>query len=133
METLRAALAIVRIAELELDEKAPILPVKCSHYLIAADADLLIVPANASAVGNHHAVENIMCLSRCDALMVYVARPGTGKNRVVVDIGIHGLVPVWHREYRPCRIDREIGRDYVCTPVTNAHIVCRLLLEKKKG
>src|SRR3546814_14994503 len=47
-----------------------------------------------------------MCLSRCDALMVYVARPGTGKNRVVVDIGIHGLVPVWHREYRPCLIDR---------------------------
>src|SRR3546814_417273 len=88
METLRAALAIARIAELELDEKAPILPVKCSHYLIAADADLLIVPANASAVGNHHAVENIMCLSRCDALMVYVVRPGTGKNRVVVDIGI---------------------------------------------
>src|SRR3546814_16264940 len=109
METLRAALAIVRIAELELDEKAPILPVKCSHYLIAADADLLIVPANASAVGNHHAVENIMCLSRCDALMVYVARPGTGKNRVVVDIGIHGLVPVWPREYRPCLIDRVLN------------------------
>lgn len=106
METLRAALAIIRTSRLELDEKAPILPVKCSHYLIAADADLLIVPANASAVGNHHAVENIMCLSRCDALMVYVARPGTGKNRVVVDIGIHGLVPVWHREYRPCLIDR---------------------------
>src|SRR3546814_2908702 len=26
----------------------------------------------------------------------------------------------------------EIGRAHVCTPVTNAHIVCRLLLEKKK-
>src|SRR3546814_5926446 len=26
---------------------------------------------------------------------------------------------------------REIGRAHVCTPVTNAHIVCRLLLEKK--
>src|SRR3546814_9312239 len=25
----------------------------------------------------------------------------------------------------------EIGRAHVCTPVTNAHIVCRLLLEKK--
>src|SRR3546814_7749887 len=24
-----------------------------------------------------------------------------------------------------------IGRAHVCTPVTNAHIVCRLLLEKK--
>ncbi|HMO73876.1 MAG TPA: hypothetical protein PKD99_00330 [Sphingopyxis sp.] len=105
METLRAALAIVRTAGIGLDEKPPILPAKCAHYLIAADADLLIVPANASAVGDHHAVEDMMGLSRCDALMVYVARPGTGKNRAVVDIGTHGLVPVWHREYRPCLIE----------------------------
>src|SRR3546814_10379606 len=27
----------------------------------------------------------------------------------------------------------EIGRAHVCTPVTNAHLVCRLLLEKKKN
>src|SRR3546814_5801917 len=27
---------------------------------------------------------------------------------------------------------RKIGRAHVCTPVTNAHIVCRLLLAKKK-
>src|SRR3546814_9904910 len=26
----------------------------------------------------------------------------------------------------------QIGRAHVCTPVTNAHVVCRLLLEKKK-
>src|SRR3546814_5183602 len=26
----------------------------------------------------------------------------------------------------------EIGRAHVCTPVTNAHLVCRLLPEKKK-
>src|SRR3546814_5266816 len=26
----------------------------------------------------------------------------------------------------------EIGRAHVCTPVTNAHLVCRLLLDKKK-
>lgn len=105
METLRAALAIIQMAKLDLDEKGPILPAKFSHYLIAADADLLIVPSKPSAVGDHHAVEDIMCLSRCDALMVYVARPGTGKNRVVVDIGIHGLVPVWRHEYRPCLIE----------------------------
>src|SRR3546814_2336097 len=29
-------------------------------------------------------------------------------------------------------IDGQIGRAHVCTPVTNAHLVCRLLLEKKK-
>src|SRR3546814_4376249 len=27
---------------------------------------------------------------------------------------------------------RKIGRAHVCTPVTNAHLVCRLLLENKK-
>src|SRR3546814_5990497 len=31
----------------------------------------------------------------------------------------------------PSRSDRT-GRAHVCTPVTNAHLVCRLLLEKKK-
>ena len=104
METLRAALAIVRTAGIELDEKPPILPTKCAHYLIAADADLLIVPTKSATAGDYHA-EDIMCLSRCDALMVYVARPETGKNRAVVDIGVHGLVPVWHRVYRPCLIE----------------------------
>src|SRR3546814_880676 len=28
--------------------------------------------------------------------------------------------------------DKKIGRAHVCTPVTNAHLVCRLLLEQKK-
>src|SRR3546814_5960119 len=27
--------------------------------------------------------------------------------------------------------DAQIGRAHVCTPVTNAHLVCRLLLEKQ--
>src|SRR3546814_8463674 len=27
---------------------------------------------------------------------------------------------------------KQIGRAHVCTPVTNAHLVCRPLLEKKK-
>src|SRR3546814_1069340 len=27
----------------------------------------------------------------------------------------------------------QIGRAHVCTPVTNAHLVCRLLLEKKNA
>src|SRR3546814_1719895 len=37
---------------------------------------------------------------------------------------------------RPLGLSRrqgEIGRAHVCTPVTNAHLVCRLLLEKKKN
>src|SRR3546814_6004365 len=32
----------------------------------------------------------------------------------------------------PVMLIPEIGRAHVCTPVTNAHLVCRLLLEKKK-
>src|SRR3546814_3311659 len=33
-----------------------------------------------------------------------------------------------------CQVERmlEIGRAHVCTPVTNAHLVCRLLLENKQ-
>src|SRR3546814_9418388 len=32
---------------------------------------------------------------------------------------------------RTVRAGREIGRAHVCTPVTNAQLVCRILLEKK--
>src|SRR3546814_4109755 len=31
----------------------------------------------------------------------------------------------------PASASLEIGRAHVCTPVTNAHLVCRLLLDKK--
>src|SRR3546814_4746672 len=34
---------------------------------------------------------------------------------------------------RPPAGPRQIGRAHVCTPVTNAHLVCRLLLEKKNN
>src|SRR3546814_2288574 len=36
------------------------------------------------------------------------------------------------RAFQRAVIKPEIGRAHVCTPVTNAHLVCRLLLEKKK-
>src|SRR3546814_2279899 len=35
-------------------------------------------------------------------------------------------------EGRRASVDDEIGRAHVLTPVTNAHLVCRLLLEKTK-
>src|SRR3546814_4915051 len=44
--------------------------------------------------------------------------------------------PVAAARYRRsvCPLPRaEIGRAHVLTPVTNAHLVCRLLLEKKKN
>jgi len=105
LETLTAALAIIKIAELELDERPPVLPTKCSHYLIAADAYLLVVPVSPANEQNHRVIEEIMRLSKCDALIVYVACPGNGPNRVVVDIAIDGLVPAWFREYRPCLLN----------------------------
>lgn len=108
LETLMAALGIIQIADLVLEEKPPILPVKCSRYLIAANADLLIVPTIASTAQDHDIVEEIMGFSRCDALMVSVVHSGTGISRVVLDIGIHGPVPVWHRKYRPCLLDRAL-------------------------
>src|SRR3546814_4548897 len=33
---------------------------------------------------------------------------------------------------KPRLLQEKIGRAHVCTPVTNAHLVCRLLLEKNK-
>src|SRR3546814_8410955 len=41
---------------------------------------------------------------------------------------LDGIITVIERDTN--EID-EIGRAHVCTPVTNAHLVCRLLLEKK--
>src|SRR3546814_10788793 len=41
-----------------------------------------------------------------------------------------GAAPRLHRRYGAD--GGEIGRAHVCTPVTTAHIVCRLLLENKK-
>src|SRR3546814_6056966 len=44
--------------------------------------------------------------------------------------GEHGLIEVLGGP--PGIAHLEIGRAHVRTPVTNAHLVCRLLLEKKK-
>src|SRR3546814_7451931 len=57
-----------------------------------------------------------------DALVeAALAGPASGEQVTVptlVDAGIGGA------------IEKDIGRTHVCSPVTNAHIVCRLLLEK---
>src|SRR3546814_2373644 len=41
-----------------------------------------------------------------------------------------GVIPPVQLEFGLIELE-EIGRAHVCTPVTNAHLVCRLLLEKK--
>src|SRR3546814_3313378 len=42
-------------------------------------------------------------------------------------------IAISHPHYYSCVVEwsREIGRAHVRTPVTHAHLVCRLLLEKK--
>src|SRR3546814_6919257 len=47
-------------------------------------------------------------------------RRGEAAVRAYADVGVEAS-----------RVE-EIGRAHVCTPVTNAHLVCRLLLAKKK-
>src|SRR3546814_1202007 len=50
-------------------------------------------------------------------------------------VRLRGLEPprgLQHRHWRPLADTEEIGRANVCTTVTNANLVCRLLLEKKK-
>src|SRR3546814_6701883 len=45
------------------------------------------------------------------------------------------VAPAWVERLQP-QIDHEvakIGRAHVLTPVTNSHLVCRLLLEKKNN
>src|SRR3546814_4489989 len=68
-----------------------------------------------------------------DAGQPYVTRRAsvTG-SRIPIWAGIvRSLAPAWqlYREHRRRQFD-EIGRAHVCTPVTNAHLVCRLPLEK---
>src|SRR3546814_8368324 len=78
---------------------------------------------------NHHAlgpVEHRQCVL-----------PSHGTERMGDDVlEVEVLQPVHDARIGCLRVlldveDREIGRAHVCTPVTNAHLVCRLLLEKK--
>src|SRR3546814_9563678 len=43
-----------------------------------------------------------------------------------------GMRVLVHRSRDRRRPDLQIGKAHVCTPVTNVHLSCRLLLEKKK-
>ena len=100
-----AALAIIRSAGLALDGKLPVLPPEFARYLIAPDAFLLVVPSTVTNGTDRSRVANAMCLSRCDALIIHISRPSIGPKKVVVDVGIDGLVPIWYCEYRPCSLD----------------------------
>src|SRR3546814_8023045 len=78
--------------------------------------------------------------TRTDTLFPYTTRfrSGTGRTRqgrAGVPVGAQRQLyrgwRAWQRRAAGRRRQYKIGRAYVCTPVTNAQLVCRLLLEKK--
>src|SRR3546814_10696472 len=77
----------------------------------AGFADPLDTPAIASALSDQHLING---LARAGDRVIAVGQ--RGHILLSDDDGAH-----W-----------EIGRAHVCTPVTNAHLVCRPLLKKKK-
>src|SRR3546814_8686188 len=58
-------------------------------------------------------------------MLAAIARIGAIAIPISTLIRAHELVRVLRQS--------AIGRAHVCTPVTNAHLVCRLLLEKNKN
>src|SRR3546814_3488200 len=76
--------------------------------------------------------------TRTDTLFPYTTLFRSRRRRATTRATCRSAPPTAspHRRCRSIgtRIPRaiaEIGRAHVCTPVTNAHLVCRLLLEKK--
>src|SRR3546814_2192972 len=59
-------------------------------------------------------------------------RPSTGRLRPSLEISHRGARCAQFQDVQARPAPRQIGRAHVCTPVTNAHLVCRLLLDKKK-
>ena len=98
-ETVRLALMIAHIAGLELDTKVPILPPEFARYLIAPESYVIIVPATVGINADRRKVENVMCMSQCDAIIVNIVPQAAGLRKIMFDIGIDGLTPVWHSEY----------------------------------
>src|SRR3546814_2910441 len=63
------------------------------------------------------------------AVLGHHAKPGDLLGSPGLSVKLSAL----HPRYEPAQRDRvQIGRAHVCTPVTNAQLVCRLLLEKNK-
>src|SRR3546814_3307054 len=60
------------------------------------------------------------------------AVPDIDKGELTVDVALSNTATPSDAVRITAR-DKEIGRAHVCTPVTNAHLVCRLMLETNKN
>ena len=99
---------VAHIAGLELDTRVPILPSAFAQYLIAPESYVIIVPATAGIDADRGKVEDVMRMSQCDAIIVYVVRQGSGPRKILFEIGIDGLVSVWHSEYSSRIVDGDL-------------------------
>lgn len=104
-EVLRTANMVAHIAGLKLDTKIPILPPKFAQYLIAPDAQVIIVPATQANGNDRRKVENVMCIAKCDAIMINIVPQASGPRRIIFTIARDGLVPVWFPEYSSRIVD----------------------------
>src|SRR3546814_9573954 len=88
------------------------------------------VSSNSGAQRPRYAVRLLTSRSSiCRAALLPVALTTCGKS---ISTGPSASTSTLYGDRSPW-ISPQIGRAHVCTPVTNAHLVCRLLLEKKKN
>src|SRR3546814_4818612 len=66
----------------------------------------------------------------CEAGLCGVALPSEYGGS---ELGVFEMALIIERLAATGAGSTEIGRAHVCTPVTNAHTVCRILIEKKKN
>ena len=104
-DALRTANMVAHIAGLELDAKIPILPPEFAQYLIAPDAQVIIVPSTIANGNDRRKVENVMRIAKCDAIMVNIVPQASGPRRIIFTIARDGLVPVWFPEYSSRVVD----------------------------
>lgn len=113
--TLRTANMVAHIAGLELDTKIPILPPEFHQFLIASEAQVIIVPLTQANGNDRRKVENAMRMSCSDAITVQIVPLAGGKRKISFGIGRDGLVPAWFSEYT----SRVVDGDLFLLPSTN--------------
>src|SRR3546814_9727907 len=96
-----------RSSDLPPEPKILLLQILHAPRLVGLQTAILLAPAIIGLLGDRDPPTRIRC------------RPALRQH----DLSLTQLAD---------NLFRQIGRAHVCTPVTNAHLVCRLLLEKKK-
>lgn len=107
-DTLRCARMVAHIAGLELDTGLPILPPQFDQFLIAPEAQVIVVPSTLANGNSRRRVEDAMRISCSDAIIVRIIPLAGGKQKISFEIGRDGLVPVWFAEYSSRVVDGDL-------------------------